>query len=223
MHLRLLIPFLCASALAAEPEEIEDEDAGDPAIEQDLEASSDPDIIAISATNNPGLTPDPDVADATVSVETPFANITIDTGNRGKSPENGTSQEAPSSAPENEEEEAVAPDPWAAIGLSGDEDIDAALQVLEPTVIASLSTSTELLKAVTRELTETKKALAEAQEDRKQALTAAEKALKGTSEILLKISSLPAGRRAIVKEASDNLAGLTAVYGEAFMTDLKKG
>ena len=49
----------------------------------------------------------PDKADATVSIETPFANITVDTGNRGKGApvEGEPSQEAQLSAPEPEDQD----------------------------------------------------------------------------------------------------------------------
>jgi HK97 family phage prohead protease len=213
-----------------EPEEaeksVDDEDEGQPTFEgEDL---PEVELVTTSSTADPQDTPealdeaDPDITDATVSVETEHAKITVDTGNRGKTPSDGSSQEAQASAPENEDEADEA-NPWSAVGLSGDQDIDAALHMLEPTVVASLKTSTDLLKAVTRELTETKEALKEAEQDKTTAEAYAQRAIHGTARILTMISNLPMGRRAVVAEARKELSTLSAVYGEEFMADLKKG
>jgi len=171
----------------------------------------------------------PDVVDATVNIKTPYADVSIDTGNRGGKPSasDGSSQEAPTSAPEDEEEDESLPvSPWAAIGLSGApevEEIDTALQVLEPTVVASLRTSSELLRAITRELIDTQAALAEVTEERDQAMAATEKVVANMSEILTRLSATPVGRRAVVREASDKFASLKSVYSDEFLTLLKKG
>jgi len=173
----------------------------------------------------------PDIADATVSVETPFANITVDTGNRGgkSTPSDGTSQEALASAPENEEtdeDESLPLNPWAAIGLSGEpevEEVEPALQILEPTVVASLRTSSDLLKAITRELIDTKKALDDALLERDAAIEATEKVLANTAEILARLSATPVGRRATVRQATEQFESLKSVYGDDFLTLLKKG
>jgi phage head maturation protease len=173
----------------------------------------------------------PDIADATVSVETPFANITVDTGNRGgkSTPSDGTSQEALASAPENEEtdeDESLPLNPWAAIGLSGEpevEEVEPALQILEPTVVASLRTSSDLLKAITRELIDTKKALDDAVLERDAAIAAAEKVLANTADILVRLSATPVGRRATVRQATEQFESLKSVYGDDFLTLLKKG
>jgi len=172
----------------------------------------------------------PDIADATVSVETPFANITVDTGNRGgKAPAGEPSQEALASAPENEEtdeDESLPLNPWAAIGLSGEpevEEVEPALQILEPTVVASLRTSSDLLKAITRELIDTKKALDDALLERDAAIEATEKVLANTAEILARLSATPVGRRATVRQATEQFESLKSVYGDDFLTLLKKG
>lgn len=171
----------------------------------------------------------PDVADATVSIETPFANISIDTGNRGSKPaSDGASQEALASVPENEDtdEDDEKPNPWAAIGLTGEpevEEVEPALQILEPTVVASLRTSSDLLKAITRELVETKKALDDAILERDAAIAATEKVLSNTAEILARLSATPVGRRASVRQVNEQFASLKSVYGEDFLTLLKKG
>jgi len=220
-------------------EEIEDQieaDAEIPAIEVVL-TGTDGVVTANDATvtfvpfvsTGSSTTWTPDVIDATVNIKTPYADVSIDTGNRGGKPSapDGSSQEAPLSAPEDEEEDESLPvNPWAAIGLSGApevEEIDTALQVLEPTVVASLRTSSELLRAITRELIDTQAALAEVTEERDQAMAAAEKVVANMSEILTRLSATPVGRRAVVREVSDKFASLKSVYSDEFLTLLKKG
>jgi len=173
---------------------------------------------------------EPDITDATVNIKTPYADVSIDTGNRGSKPANdGTSQEALSSAPENEEtdeDESLPLNPWAAIGLSGEpevEEVEPALQILEPTVVASLRTSSDLLKAITRELIDTKKALDDAVLERDAAIAAAEKVLANTADILVRLSATPVGRRATVRQATEQFESLKSVYGDDFLTLLKKG
>lgn len=202
-------------------------------IEADAEIPVEPEIVvqfgtATSNSADASFTLTPDIADATVSVETPFANITVDTGNRGgKAPTGEPSQEAQASVPENEEEDETLPtNPWAAIGLTGEpevEEVEPALHVLEPTVVASLRTSSDLLRAITRELIETRKAMDEAISERDEAIAATEKVLANTADILRRLASTPVGRRAVYREASDQFAGLKSVYGEEFVTLLKKG
>jgi len=172
----------------------------------------------------------PDVADATVSVETPFANITVDTGNRGgKAPAGEPSQEALASAPENEEtdeDESLPLNPWAAIGLSGEpevEDVESELQDMEPTVSKILLSSSAYLQSVTRELIETKAAMAEAISERDAAIAMTEKVLANTAEILVRLSATPVGRRATVRKATEQFESLKSVYGDDFLTLLKKG
>jgi phage head maturation protease len=171
----------------------------------------------------------PDISNATVSVETPFANITIDTGNRGgKASAGETSQEAPVSAPETEDQD-VTEDlgPWAGIlpvkSALIDPDVQTALQMLEPSVVASLRNSTELLKAITRELIDTKAALASRNDEYAALEAATSVVVTRTAEILDKLSNTPVGRRAVVRDASDKFAGISAVYSEEFLTLLKKG
>jgi phage head maturation protease len=168
---------------------------------------------------------EPDITDATVSISTPYADISIDTG-RSK-PAAGSSQEAPESGPENEDEVEPEPvNPWAAIGLSGEpevEEVETALQVLEPTVVASLRTSSELLKAVTRELIGTKEALESMTRERDESNQMAEMVIKRTDEILAKLASTPVGRRAVVREVNDQFASLKSVYSDDILTLLKKG
>ena len=103
------------------------------------------------------------------------------------------------------------------------EEVESALQTLEPTVIASLRTSSDLLKAITRELIDTKAALVEATAERDEAMTAAEKVVRNMAEILSSLSKTPVGRRAVVREVSDKFASLKSVYSEEFLNLLKKG
>ena len=131
------------------------------------------------------------------------------------------SQEAPESAPENEEEVVA-----SASDLTGQpevEEVESALQTLEPTVIASLRTSSDLLKAITRELIDTKAALVDVTTERDQAMEATEMVLKNMDVILKGLSKTPVGRRAVFRESSDTFAGLKSVYSEEFLTLLKKG
>jgi phage head maturation protease len=172
----------------------------------------------------------PTITDATVNIKTPYADVSIDTGNRGgKAPAGEPSQEALSSAPENEEtdeDESLPLNPWAAIGLSGEpevEEVEPALQILEPTVVASLRTSSDLLKAITRELIDTKKALDDVTLERDAAIEATEKVLANTAEILARLSATPVGRRATVRQANEQFESLKSVYGDDFLTLLKKG
>ena len=213
------------------PEETPAEEPAEEMAEEAVVASLD--NLTTTTTNSAEgtFTLTPDVADATVSVETPFANITVDTGNRGgkSTPSDGTSQEALASAPENEEtdeDESLPLNPWAAIGLSGEpevEEVEPALQILEPTVVASLRTSSDLLKAITRELIDTKKALDDAVLERDAAIAAAEKVLANTADILVRLSATPVGRRATVRQATEQFESLKSVYGDDFLTLLKKG
>ena len=204
-------------------------------VEEELEGAEIGEVLnAVTTTtyttNTGNYTINPDITDATVNIKTPYADVSIDTGNRGGKPaaSDGSSQEALQSAPETEDEdEAVTPNPWAAIGLSSGptetKEVESALQLLEPTVVASLQNSSELLKAITRELIDTRKSLDEAVAERDQAIAMTEKVLSNTAEILARLSKTPAGRRAVVREASEKFAGLEAVYGEEFLTLLKKG
>ena len=173
----------------------------------------------------------PDITDATVSIEMPNGGkVHIDTGNRGtpKTPAGEASQEALLSAPETEDQDETEDlGPWAGIlpvkSALIDTDVQTALQLMEPSVVASLRNSTELLKAITRELIDTKAALAE-RNDEYAALEEMTKAVvTQTGQILDKLSNTPVGRRAVVREVSDQFAGLKSVYSEEFLSLLKKG
>ncbi len=129
------------------------------------------------------------------------------------------SQEAPESVPENEEE-------VTASDLTGQPEVaevESALLALEPTVIASLRTSSDLLKAITRELIDTKAALGAAIEERDQTMEATEMVLKNMDSILKGLSKTPVGRRAVFRESSDTFTSLKSVYSEEFLNLLKKG
>jgi HK97 family phage prohead protease len=173
----------------------------------------------------------PDITDATVQIEMPGGGkVHIDTGNRGSKPvpAGEASQEAQLSAPETEDQDETEDlGPWAGImpvkSALIDTDVQTALQLMEPSVVASLRNSTELLKAITRELIDTKQALAQ-RNDEYEALEEATKAVvTKTGLILDKLSNTPVGRRAVVREASDQFASLKSVYSEEFLTLLKKG
>ena len=173
----------------------------------------------------------PDITDATVSIEMPNGGkVHIDTGNRGtpKTPAGEASQEALLSAPETEDQDETEDlGPWAGIlpvkSALIDTDVQTALQLMEPSVVASLRNSTELLKAITRELIDTKAALAE-RNDEYAALEEMTKAVvTQTGQILDKLSNTPVGRRAVIREANDQFASLKSVYSDDILTLLKKG
>ena len=174
---------------------------------------------------------EPDITDATVSIETPFANITVDTGNRGSKPapaDGEASQEALLSAPETEDQDETEDlGPYAGIlpvkSSITDPDVAAALDVLEPSVVASLRNSTELLKAITRELIDTRAALDERNRDYEALEEATKVVVTKTGQILDKLSNTPVGRRAVIREANEKFAGLESVYDAEFLALLKKG
>ncbi len=210
----------------ADPEVVETPSEGD--------APGEP-VLASTTTTSSGATATftvaPPITNATVNIKTPYADVSIDTG-RGsqKAPASGSSQEALASAPETEdgdEDESLPVNPWAAIGLSSapteTEEVESALQILEPTVVASLRTSSDLLKAITRELITTKKDLDDAITERDRAIEVTEKVIKNTAEILGRLSRTPVGRRATVRQANEQFESLKSVYGEEFLILLKKG
>jgi cation transport regulator ChaB/Ni,Fe-hydrogenase III small subunit len=173
--------------------------------------------------------PEPDKTDATVNIETPFANITVDTGNRGSgkpaATEGEASQEAQLSAPESEDQdEAVSP--FAGIlpvqSALDEVDVKTALEMLEPSVVASLRNSTEVLKAITRELIDTRAALKERNDEYEALEEMTKKVLTNTAQILNGVSNTPAGRRAVIKEANEQFSSLQEIYGEEFLKLLKR-
>jgi len=116
--------------------------------------------------------------------------------------------------------------PWAAIGLSGEpetDEVETELPDLEPTVLASMKSSRDLLAAMTSELIETKEALKTAVAERDAAIEAASKVVTETADILEKLAATPVGRRAVYHEATEQFGTLKQVYGEAFVALLKKG
>ena len=211
--------------------EVPEGETGTLVVEEELEGAEIGEVLnAYTENASNSITINPSITNATVNIKTPYADVSIDTGNRGGKPaaSDGSSQEALQSAPETEDEdESEKPNPWAAIGLSSGptetKEVESALQLLEPTVVASLHNSSELLRAITSELIDTRKSLDEAVAERDQAIAMTEKVLSNTAEILARLSQTPAGRRAVVREASEKFAGLSAVYGEDFLTLLKKG
>lgn len=214
------------------PEELAEQPEGDAepeSVEENLGETLVGGVLNTSPTTSNSTTTD--LTNATVTISTPFASIDIDTGNRGgkTAPVDGSSQEAPPSAPENEDEDATEAEtsPWAALlPVKSDalleEDVDAALKVIEPTVIASLHNSSELLRAVTRELIDTREALRVRNEEYAALEETTKQVLTSTAEILDRLSNTPAGRRAVLREATEDFGALAQVYGEPFMRLLKR-
>jgi HK97 family phage prohead protease len=201
-----------------EAEELDHTD--DPDEDADYAADADPEVADVA----------PDISDATVSIETPFANITVDTGNRGgsKAPaaSDDSSQEAQLSEPETEEPT----NPWSAIGLSGDELLSEetrpvaidAITALSPAVVASLKSGTDLLRAITGELIEARRSLAQTREERDAAVTIAQQVMANTKDILDKLAATPVGRKATYVEAEKRFDDLRGVYGDDFLNLLRR-
>lgn len=121
-----------------------------------------------------------------------------------------TPEPAPQDAPESQPE-------------NGDAFAEEAMKALvEPTVVASLKSSSDLLGAVTRELTETKALLEATAAERDKAVEAARKVLSETAMLMERLAATPMGRKTTVVEVVNRFDGLTAVYGEEFMKMLKK-
>jgi len=220
-------------------EEVEDQIEADAEIpteevvEEEAEVTASLESTTFNGSNYTLITDistNPTITDATVNIKTPYADVSIDTGNRGgKAPAGEPSQEALSSAPENEEtdeDESLPLNPWAAIGLSGEpevETVESELRDMEPTVSKILLSSSAYLQSVTRELIETKAAMAEAISERDAAIAMTEKVLANTADILVRLSATPVGRRATVRQATEQFESLKSVYGDDFLTLLKKG
>lgn len=200
------------------------EDTPEPAPEEATEAPE----TAPEAPEEVSASTDIDLA--TVKIKTPYADVSIDTGNRGqKATDDGSPQAALASEPESGEEDADGkkPNPWEGIlpTKSDDlavEDVIAALQSLEPTVVASMRSTSEVLKAVTSELIETRAALRQRDDEYRALEAMTEKVIANTAAIFDKLSNTPLGRRAVVREASDEFASLRSVYPEAFLDLLKR-
>lgn len=187
-----------------------------------------PELIAVTETMSNSTT---DITDATVNIKTPYADVTIDTGNRGSKPDatSGSSQEALASVPENEgEDDTAVTSPWAGLlpvkseDTLIEDDVASALRTLEPTVVASLHSSSEVLKAVTRELIDTKAALRQRDDEYRALEAMTTKVVANMAQILDKLSNTPVGRRAVLREAHEQFASLGAVYGDDFLTLLKR-
>jgi len=150
---------------------------------------------------------DPDITDAKIQV------ITIDTGDDGgsSSSDGSSSQDAPPSEP-GDSEDFAAPEPDV---------IAAATDVLESSsgevALTSLQGVLDLLRQVSTELIDTRKQLADALElnkalerERDQALTETGEIIARTAQILKQVGDMPIGRKAVVKDATSQVAQLAS-------------
>ena len=80
-----------------------------------------------------------------------------------------------------------------------------------------LLSSNESLMNVTRELMDTRLALAKAEQERDQAVSMANKSLAETASLLTRLSGTPLGRRAVVTDTISKFESMKSVYSEAFM------
>lgn len=170
----------------------------------------------------------PDITDATVTVETPFANITVDTGRKDKDPSATSSdtQEAPPSAPETESASVEAPPAW--MGVPGNPPVQQDLD-LESVVTTSLGQSAQLIASLSRELSDIRAALTTetnartvAERERDAASADLTKVLKETKTLLDKLAATPAGRRTTYHEAVGRYEAIKAVYGDEITDQLAR-
>lgn len=162
---------------------------------------------------------EPDITDATVTVETPFANITVDTSDSDVAG-NESSQEAGSSDPETE----VIADETA----TGDDEVlgDTTTRSVEPEPI---NETLMLLNQATRDLISARASLAEAQlaktvaeRERDTAFSQRDEVLAKTKEILDRVASTPLVRRATVMDAKrDFHSRFDGVYSDAILKMLE--
>jgi len=179
-----------------------------------VEASADVDLSTQTTTNSAEFTvttENPDISDATVSITTPYADISIDTGNRGSKPaSDGSSQETQASAPENEEEGEVSP--WDGLLPTKTEGIDE--EDLDDGVIRStLRSSREVIASLERELEAKNVEITDLKRERDEAVAAAKVALRSTAELLERVSKIPAGRRALIREVQKPNGSLDHLRG----------
>ncbi len=157
---------------------------------------------------------EPDVTDATVTVETPFANVTVNTSDEP------ASQEA-ESAPETEVLDETADGDDAALGDSTTRSAD---------ISQSLTESLDLALQSTRELVEVRAQLLEAQtarsvaeRERDAARTERDRVLAETLQILNRVANAPLMRRAVVRTAKQDFrARLEGVYSDELLKMLER-
>ena len=125
-----------------------------------------------------------------------------------------TAQGAPESIPETVVAEG------AETVITG-EDFGEALKLLQPGLVTSLQTGTDLIKALTSELSTTRSALAAAETSRDEAVEMADRIIRETSDILVKLSAVPVWRRAVVKQVNEQFDHLAGIYSEEALSLLR--
>lgn len=217
-----------AEAVEGDPSEMDLEDDG-PVAEWPIEDNTGEPESEVS-----GEVAEPEIAEATVTVETPTAKITLDTGNRGTTPTAAStpSQDAPPSNPETETAAAEETPPW--LGVPGNppakQSVDEAdFSAASPLITASLKHATDIIASLTSELVEVKSALASAQIDAKEArserdeaVREASKALTELDAILKRLANTPVGRKSVYHEAVGRYEAVRSVYGDDFAAMLAR-
>jgi len=183
-------------------------------------------ILALASAVAPLI---PDATDATVTVETPFATINVDTGNRGAAASsNQPSQEAPPSDPETESATTAAepPPPW--LGVPGAPPVQQSLDI-GSMVATELQQSALLIARLTRELGEARgerdterTVRMTAERERDQASSDLTKVLRETEALMTKLAATPAGRRTTYHEAVGRFEALKSYYGEELTDHLAR-
>ncbi len=100
-------------------------------------------------------------------------------------------------------------------------DVTAELDI-EPTALLTLRSASDALTSVTRELTDTRSALAVAERERDQAVELSIRTLSDTAALLQRIAATPMGKRTVVTEQVTAFESLKSVYGDAFVDLLTK-
>jgi HK97 family phage prohead protease len=224
----------------AEDAEAPDETNVEPPAEAPAEAPAEPpaeaeksasveEILNLASASAPlQTTTEPDAKDATVTVETPFANITVDTGRRDPSAgASATSQEAPDgAAPETEESAKEAPPPW--LGIPGNPPVQ---QAIDPMTFLQreLTQSASLITKLSSELSEARGALdterslrTTAERERDAASADLTRVLRQTKELLDKLAATPVGRRTTYHEAVGRYEAIKATYGDELTDHLAR-
>jgi HK97 family phage prohead protease len=161
--------------------------------------------------------PELDIVEAT-SVTVTSDDGTIDVEIVGDSGDDSpTSQDAQESIPETEDslldesglgEEALLSDTQT----KSSEEVD-----FMPAVFASLESGSAAVEVLTSEVMTLRSRVVEAEMERDEALAMARRALTDTATILETLAATPVGRRAVVREASNEFEHLSGVYSEEFL------
>jgi len=220
-------------AVEAEAEDTEEDEAEVKAGEPEIIGEPEVDFVA-AATNTTNdlttsgndlttITTSPTETNATVSISTPYADINIDTGNRGSKPaSDGSSQEAQASDPGTEETGAEKANPWEGLLPTKTEAIDE--EDLDDALIRStLRSSRDVIAALEEEVRKKDVEITRLQRDKDEAVAAAKTALRSTAMLLERMAKVPAGRRALLREVpSGSLEHLRGFFSDETIEIMKR-